>query len=121
MRSTGSEYWTHCTFGREPHGDGGAYFVRGTVRGAVARGRVGHQTRHPRGRHPQPENYVNNRPTGRRANRHGFIWNINEEHGANTEALHVYKELHGDWEVPISFAVPSEALWPEDAWVSTRQ
>ena len=47
----------------------------------------------------------------------GFIWDIYEEHWQRIlDSLHVYKELHGDLKVPISFAVPSEAPWPEDAW-----
>ena len=47
----------------------------------------------------------------------GFIWDVYEEHWQRIlKSLQVYKELHGNLEVPISFAVPSEAPWPEDAW-----
>ena len=28
----------------------------------------------------------------------------------------MYKELHGDLEVPKAFVVPSEAPWPAEAW-----
>ena len=64
------------------------------------------------------EIYVKDRPDRvAELNRMGFIWNIYEEHWQRIlDSLHVYKELHGDLEVPISFAVPSEAPWPEDAW-----
>ena len=52
----------------------------------------------------------------------GFIWNINEEHWQRIlKSLQVYKELHGDLEVPISFAVPSEASWPDAALGETRE
>ena len=47
----------------------------------------------------------------------GFIWDVYEEHWQRIlKSLHVYKELHGDLEVPYDFVVPSEAPWPEDAW-----
>ena len=50
-------------------------------------------------------------------NRMGFIWNINEEHWQRIlKSLQVYKEVHGNLEVPQEFVVPSEAPWPEDAW-----
>ena len=32
------------------------------------------------------------------------------------DALAVYKELHGDLELPTAFVVPSEAPWPAEAW-----
>ena len=64
------------------------------------------------------ENYVKDRPDRvAELNRMGFIWDVYEEHWQRIlDSLHVYKELHGNLEVPISFAVPSEAPWPEDAW-----
>ena len=31
-------------------------------------------------------------------------------------ALGVYKELHGNLEVPFLFVVPSAAPWPAEAW-----
>ena len=64
------------------------------------------------------ENYVKGRPDRvAELNRMGFIWNIYEEQWQRIlKSLHVYKKLHGDLKVPYDFAVPSEALWPEDAW-----
>ena len=46
----------------------------------------------------------------------GFIWDVYEEQWQRILKSHVYKELHGNLEVPREFAVPSEAPWPEDAW-----
>ena len=47
----------------------------------------------------------------------GFIWDFFEEKWQQIlDSLHVYKELHGNLEVPQDFAVPSEAPWPKDAW-----
>ena len=53
------------------------------------------------------EIYVKGRPDRvAELNRMGFIWNINEEHWQRIlESLHVYKELHGDVEVPY------DSLW----------
>ena len=64
------------------------------------------------------EIYVKDRPDRvAELNRMGFIWNIFEEHWQRTlKSLQVYKELHGDLEVPYEFVVPPEAPWPEDAW-----
>ena len=63
------------------------------------------------GQHPQPGDLPRG-PTDRVAelNRMGFIWDVYEEHWQRIlDSLHVYKELHGDLEVPQEFAVPSES------------
>ena len=47
----------------------------------------------------------------------GFVWDEFERRWELTrDALAVYKELHGDLEVPYAFVVPSEAPWPAEAW-----
>ena len=47
----------------------------------------------------------------------GFVWDEHERRWEETrDALAVYKELHGDLQVPQAFAVPSEAPWPKEAW-----
>jgi hypothetical protein len=47
----------------------------------------------------------------------GFVWDDLERRREDVRAaLLVYKEVHGDLEVPKAFVVPSEAPWPEEAW-----
>ena len=47
----------------------------------------------------------------------GFVWDELERRWELTrDALAVYKELHGNLEVPQAFVVPSEAPWPAEAW-----
>ena len=85
---------------KELHGDLEAHSDFVVHRGAVARGRVGHQTRQPCAHHPQP-GVSRQGPTDRVAelNRMGFIWDVYEEQWQRIlDSLHVYKELHGDLE-----------------------
>ena len=45
------------------------------------------------------------------------MWSIPEWQWQRVlQALAVYKELHGDLEVPKAFVVPSEAPWPAEVW-----
>jgi hypothetical protein len=47
----------------------------------------------------------------------GFVWDDHERRWEVVRAaLLVYKEMHGNLEVPTAFVVPSEAPWPEEAW-----
>ena len=47
----------------------------------------------------------------------GFVWSIPEWQWQRVlQSLAVYKELHGDLEVPYKFVVPSAAPWPAEAW-----
>ena len=47
----------------------------------------------------------------------GFVWCIPEWQWQRVlQSLAVYKELHGDLQVPKAFVVPSEAPWPAEAW-----
>jgi hypothetical protein len=47
----------------------------------------------------------------------GFVWDEFERRWKEVyTALMVYKEVHGDLEVPKAFEVPSEAPWSEEAW-----
>ena len=47
----------------------------------------------------------------------GFVWSIPEwRWQCVLQSLAVYKEMHGDLEVPFAFVVPSEAQWPAEAW-----
>jgi hypothetical protein len=64
------------------------------------------------------EHYVKHHPE-RRADLEalGLRWNyLSRRRGQMRAALLVYKEVHGDLEVPRAFVVPSEAPWPEEAW-----
>ena len=46
----------------------------------------------------------------------GFVWSIPEWQWQRVlQSLAMYKELHGDLEVPYAFGVPSEAPWPAEA------
>jgi hypothetical protein len=45
------------------------------------------------------------------------VWDDRERRWEEVRAaLLVYKEVHGNLEVTRAFLVPSEALWPEEAW-----
>ena len=47
----------------------------------------------------------------------GFVWDDLERRWELVrDALAVYKELHGDLEVPNAFVVPSAVPWPAEAW-----
>ena len=47
----------------------------------------------------------------------GFVWDDLERRWEEVRAaLLVYKEMHGDLQVPRLFVVPSQAPWPEEAW-----
>jgi len=47
----------------------------------------------------------------------GFVWDDLERRWEEVRAaLRAYREVHGDLEVTRAFVVPSEALWPEEAW-----
>ena len=47
----------------------------------------------------------------------GFVWDgLERRWELVRDALGVYKELHGDLEVPYLFVVPSAATWPAEAW-----
>ena len=47
----------------------------------------------------------------------GFVWDDLERRWELVrDALAVYKEVHGDLEVPWKFVVPSAAPWPAEAW-----
>ena len=47
----------------------------------------------------------------------GFVWDEFERRWELVrDALGVYKELHGDLEVPYRIVVPSAAPWPAEAW-----
>ena len=47
----------------------------------------------------------------------GFVWDVPEwRWECVLGALRVYKEVHGDLQVPRAFVVPSQAPWPEAAW-----
>jgi hypothetical protein len=64
------------------------------------------------------EQYVKHHPE-RRAELDvlGFVWDDRERRWEEVRAaLLVYKEVHGNLEVPTAFVVPSEAPWPEEAW-----
>ena len=105
MRSTGSEYWTHCSAYKELHGNLEVHSrVRGAVRGAVARGRVGINLGKRVSAIRIHENYVKDRPDRvAELNRMGFIWDFYEEQWQPIlKSMHAYKELHGDLKVPES-------------------
>ena len=47
----------------------------------------------------------------------GFVWDDLARRWEEVHAaLRAYNEVHGDLQVPTAFVVPSEALWPEEAW-----
>jgi hypothetical protein len=48
----------------------------------------------------------------------GFVWDEHEHRWKEQvqPALLAYREVHGNLRVPVSFAVPSEAPWPEACW-----
>ena len=47
----------------------------------------------------------------------GFVWSIPEWQWQRVlQSLAVYKELHGDLQVPQTYVVPSEAPWTAEAW-----
>lgn len=48
----------------------------------------------------------------------GFVWDaIAERHKKLLSALRVYKSIHGDLKVPLSFVVPKDdQQWPVDTW-----
>eukprot|EP00937_MAST-01D_sp_MAST-1D-sp2_P006915 g6915.t1 len=47
----------------------------------------------------------------------GFVWSVPEWQWQRVlQSLAVYKEMHGDLEVPQLFVVPAEVPWREDAW-----
>ena len=46
-----------------------------------------------------------------------FVWDVLEwRWECVLGALRVYKEVHGDLQVPYAFVVPSQAQWLEEAW-----
>ena len=71
------------------------------------------------GRIRRTDEYVKDYPERRaQLDALGFAWDaVSERRWEEVRtALLVYKEVHGDLEVPTRFLVPSEAQWPEKAW-----
>ena len=64
------------------------------------------------------DEHVRNHPERRKLlNDMGFVWDDYERRWEQVlGALRVYKEVHGDLQVPSAFVVPSQAPWPEEAW-----